>query len=82
MATPLPLAGLTRWIVHRLVANWWSLAVGANLPASNCGGFGEHNSGSGIYHKGRRSCAHQVLRSSTQRRDPDTKMLIADVPLL
>ena len=33
MATPLPLAGLTRWIVHRLVANWWSLAVGAVLAA-------------------------------------------------
>jgi len=55
----------------------WSLAAGANLLAANYGGFGEHSSGSGIYHKGQ-----ALAKFFNPTKEPGTKMLIVDVPLL
>jgi len=55
----------------------WSLLHGKNLLASNYGGWGKDDSGSGIWNKG---SALESFFNPTK--DPQSKLLIADVPIL
>lgn len=61
----------------RAAQRTWTAVHGKNMLASNYGGFGKDASGSGLWHKGK-----PIAQFYNPTKEPQSKLLIADMPIL
>lgn len=72
-----PLGPIPEPVSARNAQRTWSLVHGKNVLAANYGGFAKESSGSGIWHKG-----HALASYYNPSKEPKSKLLIADVPII